>query len=80
MGEKLARAIKYETPIVIGMIGSSVAAGHDNCNSDSFLPQVQRILEPVFAPIGVTVETRNAGQGGGCGDTMQNQVPWYVML
>eukprot|EP00041_Stephanoeca_diplocostata_P005464 m.62402 g.62402 ORF g.62402 m.62402 type:complete len:593 (-) comp15800_c0_seq2:416-2194(-) len=74
MGEKLARAIKYGNPIVVGMVGSSVAAGHDNCQYDSFSSQLQRTLQEVFDPAGIKVEVRNAGQGGGCQDSMENQI------
>jgi hypothetical protein len=61
------------------VIGSSVAVGHDNCAYDSFENQLQRTLEGGFAAVGVNFTVRNAGQGGGCGDSMYNQVcrlPW----
>jgi len=59
---------------VIGVIGSSVAAGHDNCNYDSFEKQLERTLAPIFAHYGKEVEVRNAGEGGGCGDSYRNQI------
>ena len=62
---------------VIGVIGSSVAAGHDNCNYDSYEKQLERILKPIFAYYDKDVEVRNAGEGGGCGDSYRNQI-WCV--
>jgi hypothetical protein len=74
VGEKVARAIKHSDKFVIGVIGSSVAAGHDNCNYDSFERQLERMLTPLFARAGVKLEVRNAGEGGSCGDNMENQI------
>jgi len=64
----------FKKKFVIGVIGSSVAAGHDNCNYDSFEKQLERTLQPIFAHYGKEVEVRNAGEGGGCGDTYRNQI------
>jgi hypothetical protein len=36
--------------------------------------QLQRLLAPVWAAAGGSIEVRNAGQGGSCGDTFRNQV------
>jgi len=58
----------------IGAIGSSVAAGHDNCNYDSYEKQLFRTFEPVIQPAGLKLEVLNAGEGGKCGDSYQNQV------
>eukprot|EP00040_Diaphanoeca_grandis_P004333 m.28184 g.28184 ORF g.28184 m.28184 type:complete len:572 (-) comp15882_c0_seq1:38-1753(-) len=74
IGEKIARAVYYKQPFVIGVIGSSVAAGHDNCNYDSFEKQLERTIGPVFEKAGVNFEVRNAGEGGACGDNMENQI------
>ena len=49
-------------------------AGHDNCNYDSYEKQLERTLKPVWEAAGLTVTVRNAGEGGGCGDSHQNQV------
>lgn len=59
---------------VIGTIGSSVAAGHDNCNYDSYENQLQRTFGPVWEAAGMTLVCQNAGEGGGCGDNFSNQV------
>jgi len=58
----------------IGTIGSSVAAGHDNCHYDSYESQLQRTLFSVFQSAGMNLIVQNAGEGGGCGDTHENQV------
>lgn len=71
--ERLAARMR-KPHFVIGVIGSSVAAGHDNCNYDSYERQLERTLTPIFAAYGKTIEVRNAGQGGECGDSHQNQI------
>mmetsp|Transcript_17726 Transcript_17726/g.35564 ORF Transcript_17726/g.35564 Transcript_17726/m.35564 type:complete len:989 (+) Transcript_17726:49-3015(+) len=58
----------------IGTIGSSVAAGHDNCHYDSYESQLQRTLSSIFQSAGMNLIVQNAGEGGGCGDTHENQV------
>ena len=57
----------------VGALGSSVTASHDNCNYDSYERQLERFLQPLFQSMGSGLEVRNAGQGGGCGDTYANQ-------
>ena len=51
-----------------------VAAGHDNCHYDSYESQLERTLTPAFLAAGMVAEVQNAWEGGGCGDTHQNQV------
>lgn len=72
----MARAVldPYRTQFIIGTIGSSVAAGHDNCHYDSYESQLERTLTPVFVAAGMGIQVQNAGEGGSCGDTHQNQV------
>ena len=72
----MARALldPYCSQFVIGTIGSSVAAGHDNFHYDSYESQLERTLTPVFLAAGMVAEVKNAGEGGGCRDTHQNQV------
>ena len=72
--EKIARAIEHGLPLNVGVIGSSVAAGHDNCAYDSFENQLQRTLDEPMKKSGIQFTVNNAGQGGGCGDNMYNQV------
>jgi len=69
--------MEHGLPLTVGVIGSSVAAGHDNCAYDSFENQLQRTLDKTMASVGVKFVVKNAGQGGGCGDNMYNQV-WCV--
>mmetsp|Transcript_24225 Transcript_24225/g.52252 ORF Transcript_24225/g.52252 Transcript_24225/m.52252 type:complete len:808 (+) Transcript_24225:171-2594(+) len=72
----MARAVlnPHQLKFIIGTIGSSVAAGHDNCHYDSYESQLERTLTPVFAAANLMAMVQNAGEGGGCGDTHQNQV------
>jgi hypothetical protein len=72
----MARAVldPYRTQFIIGTIGSSVAAGHDNCHYDSYESQLERTLGPVFVAAKMGIQVQNAGEGGTCGDTHQNQV------
>ncbi len=72
--DKIARAFVYGKKFTIGAIGSSVTAGHDNCNFDSYPRQLKRQLQPIWDAAGVEWDVRNAGQGGGCGDDHNNQV------
>jgi len=51
--EKIGRAIQHGIPLTVGMIGSSVAAGHDNCNYDSFEKQLERNFGAALAPAGI---------------------------
>mmetsp|Transcript_30215 Transcript_30215/g.59133 ORF Transcript_30215/g.59133 Transcript_30215/m.59133 type:complete len:648 (-) Transcript_30215:247-2190(-) len=74
LAEKFARAYVWSDKFVVSAMGSSVVAGHDNCNYDSYERQMERFLGPVLAAGNVTLTVRNAGEGGGCGDTMENQV------
>lgn len=72
----MARALlnPEQTKFSIGTIGSSVAAGHDNCNYDSYENQLERTLTPVFAAAKMALQVQNAGETGGCGDSHKNQV------
>lgn len=72
----MARALlnPHQDKFIIGTIGSSVAAGHDNCEYDAYENQLQRTIAPVFAAAQMEAEVQNAGEGGGCGDSHQNQV------
>jgi len=48
---------------VVGFMGSSVTAGHDSPFNLSFPILTGSLLAPVFAPLGITVKTRNAAMG-----------------
>jgi len=58
----------------VGILGSSVAAGHDNCAYDNYSNQLMRLWAPVWEAGGMKVDVQNAGEGGGCGDSHKNQV------
>ena len=73
IAHKMARAIVHGDTFVVGTMGSSVTAAHDNCNYDSYQRQLERFLGPMWASVGAKLEVRNAGQGGGCGDSYANQ-------
>ena len=72
----MARAIlnPHQSTFKIGTIGSSVAAGHDNCVYDNYENQLERTLTPIFDAANMQMKVENAGEGGSCGDTHQNQV------
>jgi len=72
----MARAIlnPHQSTFKIGTIGSSVAAGHDNCVYDNYENQLERTLTPIFDAANMRMKVENAGEGGSCGDTHQNQV------
>ena len=74
--DTMARALVTDdqTEFIIGTIGSSVAAGHDNCNYDSYELQMERTFGPVWEAAGMKLSCQNAGEGGGCGDDFANQV------
>ena len=75
LSAQFARAIVWDRPFVVGAIGSSVTAGHDNCNFDSYEKQLERTMTPVFDALGASsLVVRNAGQGGSGGDTYKNQL------
>mmetsp|Transcript_18046 Transcript_18046/g.39308 ORF Transcript_18046/g.39308 Transcript_18046/m.39308 type:complete len:856 (+) Transcript_18046:95-2662(+) len=73
--DTIARALVTEDQeeFIIGTIGSSVAAGHDNCHYDSYENQLERTFGPVWNAAGMKLVTQNAGEGGGCGDDYRNQ-------
>jgi len=74
--DTMARALVTtdQNEFIIGSIGSSVAAGHDNCNFDSYERQMERTFGPVWEAAGMKLVCQNAGEGGGCGDDFANQV------
>lgn len=74
LAEKFARALVWQDAFVIGTIGSSVTAGGGNCRYDCYQQQLERLFSPVLATGGIGFEVRNTGQGGGCGDSFDNQV------
>jgi hypothetical protein len=61
---RLLHAIMTEDTFVFVMGGHSSAAGHGNLFAQSYTLQVARIMEPIFARLGVKHEARNFGNGG----------------
>eukprot|EP00581_Thalassiosira_minuscula_P011914 CAMPEP_0183726316 /NCGR_PEP_ID=MMETSP0737-20130205/23048_1 /TAXON_ID=385413 /ORGANISM="Thalassiosira miniscula, Strain CCMP1093" /LENGTH=661 /DNA_ID=CAMNT_0025957633 /DNA_START=7 /DNA_END=1992 /DNA_ORIENTATION=- len=73
--DTMARALVTDDQdtFLMGGIGSSVMAGHDNCHYDSYQSQMERLWAPVWEAAGMKFVFQNAGEGGGCGDSFQNQ-------
>ena len=73
--DTMARALvsDEQRTFLVGAIGSSVMAGHDNCHYDSYQSQMERLWSPVWEAAGMNFAIQNAGEGGGCGDSFQNQ-------
>lgn len=73
--DTIARALVTDEQKVflMGAIGSSVAAGHDNCHYDSYESQMERLWGPVWEAAGMKFVFQNGGEGGGCGDSYKNQ-------
>jgi hypothetical protein len=63
-----------QTSFLMGGIGSSVMAGHDNCHYDSYESQMERTFGPVWKAANMEFTFQNAGEGGGCGDSYENQI------
>ena len=61
---RILHSILTEDTFVVAMGGHSAAAGHGNHFQQSYTLQVQRVLEPVFARLGVAMQARNFGMGG----------------
>ena len=49
----LRALINHQTTFLMGGIGSSVMAGHDNCRYDSFGSQLERMWSPVWKAAGM---------------------------
>ncbi|KAL7532064.1 hypothetical protein ACHAWF_006667 [Thalassiosira exigua] len=75
LADTVARALVSEdqTSFLVGGIGSSVMAGHDNCRYDNYQSQMERLWKPVWRAAGMDFVFQNAGIGGNCGDSHLNQ-------
>ena len=73
--DTMARALVTDNQktFLMGGIGSSVMAGHDNCHYDSYQTQMERMWSPVWKAANMDFIFQNAGEGGGCGDSHHNQ-------
>ena len=74
VSDVMVRHILYQAKLKLGFMGSSVMCGHDNCYRDSLQMQFERSFGDIFKAAGIPVELMNACQGGGCGDSYQNQI------
>lgn len=68
--DTMARALVTDDQdtFLMGGIGSSVMAGHDNCQYDSYENQMMRNFGGIWEAAGMKFVFQNAGEGGGCGD------------
>jgi hypothetical protein len=73
--DAMARALvtDEQKTFLMGGIGSSAMAGHENCNYDSYQKQMERLWQPVWKAAGMNFAFQNAGGGEECGDTRHNQ-------
>ena len=73
--DTMARALvtDEQKTFLMGGIGSSTMAGHENCNYDSYQKQMERLWQPVWEAAGMSFAFQNAGGGEECGDTRHNQ-------
>lgn len=62
--KRILHAVMTEDTFRVVMGGHSAAAGHGNHFQQSYTLQIQQILEPVFARLGVTMTAHNIGMGG----------------
>ena len=62
--KRLLHSIVTEGTFLFVMGGHSAAAGHGNLFQQSYSLQVQRVLEPVLARLGVYHKSHNFGMGG----------------
>jgi hypothetical protein len=62
--DTMARALVTDTQktFLMGGIGSSVMAGHDNCHYDSYQSQMERFWQPVWEAAGMKFVFQNAGE------------------
>lgn len=61
---RILHAVVAQDRFTFAMGGHSAAAGHGNYFQQSYTLQVGRILEPIFARLGVKASARNFGFGG----------------
>jgi len=73
--DTMTRAIVNEEQdeFIIGIIGSSVAAGNGNCHYDNYPNQLERTLSSVWKAAGMKLVIQNTGCGA-CGDSYSNEV------
>jgi hypothetical protein len=62
--KRMLHALITEDTFIFVMGGHSAAAGHGNHFQQSYTLQVQRVLEPILARLGITHKSHNFGMGG----------------
>ena len=62
--KRMTHAIMTEDSFNVVLGGHSAAAGHGNHFQQSYTLQIAKILEPIFARLGVKMEARNFAMGG----------------
>ena len=74
--DTIARALVTDDQrtFLVGGIGSSVMAGHDNCHHDSYQNQMERLWRPVWEAAGMDFAFQNAGEGGGAGTPTRTSI------
>lgn len=61
---RILHSIMTQDTFTVVMGGHSAAAGHGNHFTQSYTMQIQKVLEPVFARLGVKMTARNIAMGG----------------
>ena len=61
---RILHAIMTEDRFVLALGGHSSAAGHGNLFQQAYTPQFQKVMEPVFARLGVHCISRSIAYGG----------------
>jgi hypothetical protein len=72
LGRRVLHAIMTEDTFRVVTGGHSAAAGHGNHFQQSYTLQIQRVLEPIFARLGVTMTAHCLGMGSM--GTIQNAI------
>lgn len=60
---KFARKLVYKEPFRIGVLGTSVLSGKDNCYDTTYAPGVERDLKILVNGV-IDIEVRNSAQNG----------------
>ncbi|KAK3259483.1 hypothetical protein CYMTET_31521 [Cymbomonas tetramitiformis] len=68
---RFARKIVHQRPFALGVLGTSVLSGQDNCYALSYAPTWNRTLRPLLDIVGVPFDVHGSGQNGN-GPSMGN--------
>lgn len=64
LARRMLHAMMTNDTFTIVLGGHSAAAGHGNHFLQSYMMQCHKVLEPIFARVGVKLVTKNMAQGG----------------